>query len=189
MKQSAVYDGDIITKSGMRFRVNFEHDEYCDPPWQNDDSCGPVRQSNHRHGPDSTDKRPGERPLNSPDRREYQYYYDWRAACIQARRDGWNAAPYDAPHRIQRAVQHNFDFIRQWLANDWVYLVVTVRRVDVHDNPIGDSDSCGMVESFEDYHMDKAHEMIGEMVASIRRASAKKGSKQNSVTIGRRVTL
>lgn len=143
-----------ITIDGREYRVKIDQDEFADAPWDNSDGHGPVRRSNRRHVEGESDKRPGERPLNSPSRHEYQYYYDWQAACRTARVDGWNATPYDAPNRVQRAVLSDFDYLRGYLAGDWCYVSVTVT-----DDETGESDTACGVENIGRYAQDVAQEL------------------------------
>jgi len=168
------YDNDIIEVSGLSFRVTFEPDYDCGMPWENCDMHGPVRCSNVRHGRNGeTDKRPGERPLNSPDRNEYQYYYDWAGACELAKRDGWDTEPLGAPNRVQRAVQADYDYLCQYLNNDWQYVTVGVQQVDPDtEEDIGECDYLGMVETYNDYHMTQAREMAEYLAAQALAESA-----------------
>jgi hypothetical protein len=137
-----LYDGDTFTINGRTYRVNFEQEQYPELPWNFCDCHGPVRQSNKPHRDGYGDKHPGERPLNSPDRNEYQFYYNWEEAMKIAKRDIWNTKPYDAPNKALRAVQADFDYLRGFLDDDWCYLTVTVTDVET-----GEDDSLGMVES------------------------------------------
>ena len=143
-----------ITIDGREYRVEIEQDEFAEAPWESSDGHGPVRRSNRRHVESESDKLPGERPLNSPGRREYQYYYDWQAACLTARADGWDRAPYDAPNRVQRAVQADFDYLRGYLAGDWCYVSVTVT-----DDETGESDSVYGVEDAGGFAQEVAQEL------------------------------
>lgn len=145
-----------ITIDGREYRVEIEQDEVADAPWEASDVHGAVRRSNRRHVEGESDKRPGERPLNSPGRHEYQFYYDWQAACRTARADGWNAAPYDAPNRVQRAVRADFDYLRGYLAGDWCYVSVTVT-----DDETGESDSVCGVEGIGGFAQEVAQELAG----------------------------
>lgn len=153
------------THKGCTVTISFETDPYSDMPWDYSEGHGPVRKSNNSHRSQRSDKKPGERPLNSPGRHEYQYYYDWRKACKLAHTDGWNCEPYDAPNRIQRAVQSDFDYLRAYLAQDWEYVVVTV-ECD------GETDSMASVETYKNYHFETAQEMARELVDRIRDARA-----------------
>ena len=149
---------DAITIDGRKYRVEVEQDVFADAPWDNSDGHGPVRRSGRRHVEGESDKRPGERPLNSPGLREYQYYYDWKAACLTARADGWNCAPHDAPNRVRRAVQADFDYIRGYLSGDWCYVSVTVT-----DAETGEWDTLCGVDDVGDYVQVVAQELAGEL--------------------------
>ncbi len=156
-----------ITIGGRKYRVEIEQDEFAGAPWEESDGHGAVRRSNRRHVESESDKRPGERPLNSPSRREYQFYYDWQAACRTARADGWNATPYDATNRVQRAVQADFDYLRGYLAGDWCYVSVTVT-----DDETGESDSVCGVEGIGGFAQEVAQELAeGLALAAARSAT------------------
>jgi hypothetical protein len=159
-----INDNDIIEVSGQQFRVNFEDEYYPEYPWDNDDGCGIVRRSNKPHRDGQSDKKPGERPLNQAGSNEYQFYFDWQAAMKKAKADGWNTEPYDAPNKTLRAVEQNFDYLRGFINGDWCYLSVTVTMVDEFGNDMDEySDSLGMVESFRDYHISTAYDMVEEI--------------------------
>ena len=143
-----------ITIDGRQYRVEIEQDEFAGAPWEASDGHGPVRRSKRRHVEGESDKRPGERPLNSPGRHEYQFYYDWQSACLTARADGWNCAPYDATNRVQRAVQADFDYLRGYLAGDWYCVSVTVT-----DDETGESDTLCGVDNFNGYAQEVAQEL------------------------------
>ena len=157
-----------ITIDGREYRVEIEQDEFADAPWDNSDGHGPVRRSNRRHVEGESDKRPGERPLNSPSRHEYQFYYDWQSACLTARADGWNHAPYDAPNRVQRAVQADFDYLRGYLAGDWCYVSVTVT-----DDETGESDTLCGVEDIGGYAQEVAQELAECLAREAAQASTR----------------
>ena len=117
-----LYSGDTFEKHGMQFKVHIEPDDDGEAPWERSDGHGPVRHMRR------SEKRPGERPLIKD--RDGTWLYDWQAACKLARKDGWNAEPYGAPNRIERAVQADFDFLRGWLNDDWYYVGVCVSLLD-----------------------------------------------------------
>lgn len=154
---------DTITLNGNTYTVRTEPDFDAGYPWENSCGHGPVRESPYPHSAYGNTKRPGERPLNSPGSRETQYYYDWQAACKLARLDGWNVAPYDAPNRIQRAVQDDFDYLRGYLAGNWEYIGVIVESED------GDTESCWGVESDGDYAESIARDLAEELDARLQR--------------------
>lgn len=152
------YDTDTIEG----FEITYVFDEDSNAPWENSDCHGPVRKSGTRHSQyQSSDKKPGERPLNNPDRNEYQFYYDWQSATQSARADGWNAEPYDAPNRVQRAVQADFEYLRAWVQNEWLYVGIVIT------DPEGkEVDSLWGVEIWKDYHKTQASEMVQSAIAA-----------------------
>lgn len=157
-----ISNGDTIEIDCYTFRVEFSQEDCPDFPWENSDCHGPVRKSTRHHIDGRSDKAPGERPLNSPDRNEYQFYYDWAEACRIAKRDVWNTQPFDAPNKVQRAVQADYDYLRRYLSGDWQYVFITVTCEET-----GDSDSIGMVETYNDYHCDMARDMAKDLAISI----------------------
>ena len=142
---------------GRTYRVTIEPDTDADYPWNNSEGYGPVRRSMYPAGQYGHDKRPGERPLNNPGRNEYQFYYDWKEASKLARKDGWNVEPYDAPHRVQRAVQADFDCLRRYLNGDWYYVGVIVEDED------GETESLWGVESSNGDPEEIAKELAQEL--------------------------
>lgn len=165
MSTRKLYNGDIFEHAGHTFRVQYEPDQYAGYPWENSDGHGPVRKSSHRHGEHGS-KAPGERPLNNPDRNEYQFYYDWKAACALAKVDGWNAEPFDAPNRIARAVQADFDFLAGYLNDQWEYVGVIVELIEEDEDgeyQILDTESLWMVETYKDYHETIGYELADEL--------------------------
>ena len=165
---STLWDGDTIERGGRTFRVNIEQDERSDAPWDLADGHGPVRRSQHRHAEGSSDKRPSERPMNQPGHNEYQFYYDWQAAVKLARKDGWNTAPYDAPNRIQRAVQADFDFLRGWVNNDWSYVGVIVTDITEDEGAPTDYGNAlwGIESCAGEYLLEVAHELADDAIRS-----------------------
>lgn len=155
-----------ITIDGREYRVKIEQDEFADAPWDNSDGHGPVRRSNRRHVEGESDKRPGERPLNSPSRHKPQFYYDWQSACLTARADGWNSAPYGVPNRVQRAVQADFDYLRGFLAGDWCYVTVTVT-----DDETGESDTLCGVGDVGEYAQEVAQELAKVLAREAERSA------------------
>lgn len=149
-----------LTICDNTYTISIEPDYAADYPWENSDGHGIVRKSNRPHRDGQSDKKPSERPLNSASRNEYQFYYDVAASLKVANRDGWNAKPYDAPNKAQRAVDADFERLRAYLANDWGYVVVTV-SLDGTDK----TESCSMVES--DYTEEVARDLAYNIEAEI----------------------
>ena len=125
-------DGDTFSiddAPGYTFKLRIEFDDDADPPWERSDGHGPVRSIRTLYGLRHQGlKRPGERVMDNG-RGDY-WLYDWQKACRLAREGGWNAKPYDAPNRIERAVQADFDFLQRWLRDDWWYVGVCVQMLD-----------------------------------------------------------
>lgn len=162
---ASLYDGSTFEHEGRTFRVQFEEDYDAGPPWEREDGHGPVRWARHHHVRGLSDKRPWERPLNSPDwSRDGQCYYDWREACRQARHDGWNTEPYDAPDRVQRAVEADYQYLRAFMRQDWCYVGVTVELLDAQGDTV-DTESLWGIETWKDYHCELARELADEILA------------------------
>ena len=164
-----IYDGMQIEKAGLTFVVNFPSDGDFDAPWENSDGHGPVRKSTKRHVDGYSDKRPGERPLNSPSRNEYQFYYDWQAAVNLAKVDGWNTKPYDAPNRIERAVLADFNYLSGYLNDGWNYIGVTVDLLDEEGETVDGYDRSlwGSASNAGDYLLTVANELVDEIISQI----------------------
>lgn len=180
-----MYDNDTIEVSGLTFRVNFEYD--AGRPWENSDGHGPVREASHGYDGHII-KRPGERVLYAGGRNEYSWVYDWQEACKLARKDGWNAEPYDAPGRIERAVQADFDYLRQWCTEQWQYVCVVVTHIckdDDGDYVEGETDSLCGVESYKDYHQTVALELVQGLADGIlkERDSVQKWNERDVATV------
>lgn len=149
---------EIIDVDGRRFAVGYSGDDDTTPPWERSDGHGPVRKAHS-----AREKRPGERPLNRPSSREWAFLYDWQEAARMARKDGWDAEPYGAPDRIQRAVQSDFDFLSGWVNGLWEYVCVNVCEVDEEGFAIGEPDCVGGVETYNAYHHRFARELAKEL--------------------------
>lgn len=136
--------------------ITFAHDEFSDAPWDYSDGHGTVRKSNNKHNEYRSDKRPGERPLNSADRNAYQFYYDWQKAMKMAVKD-WG---FKTKSEALKAVQRDFDYLRGWLNDNWSYVFVTVEYE-------GEKESVGGVETFNDYHIEMGNEMLADLIARL----------------------
>jgi len=164
-------DKETFVHDGHRFEMRIEHDEGMGAPWEEHDGHGPVRCVFSPYA--SPNKRPGERLLHR-DSADY-WLYDWQAACRLARRDGWNAHPFDAPNRVERAVQADFDRLRGWLRGDWYRIGVCVREV-ADDHRARDDSSWyehalwGIESDSPDYHKEVAHELAEDILYPRRKA-------------------
>lgn len=160
MKTYTYYDGDTFERGGHTFKVDHPYDDSSDAPWERCDGHGPVSDWTRR------DKRPGERILctEGTSRR----YYDWQAACKLARADGWNAEPYDAPNRIERAVTADFKFLQDWCEDRWQYVGVVVTLLDADGGKTRAQESLWGIESIAyDYLAETAHELADQILAEL----------------------
>ena len=78
---------ETIEHNGRTYRVEIEPDYDHGAPWEEEDGHGPVSEWTSRA------KLPGE-VIIAKDRGSYRYY-DFAGACRIARRDGWDAKPYN----------------------------------------------------------------------------------------------
>lgn len=148
------FDTVELLHGGQKYIAKLYYDNDSGMPWENCDGHGPVIRAFTAHRSRGY-KYPGWRPLNDPDRHEYQYYYDWQAACKKARKEGWNSEPYDAPNRVARAVEADFQFLRAYLRQDWYYVGIVIE--DARGKEL---DCVWGVESYKDYHLTLAREML-----------------------------
>jgi hypothetical protein len=112
--------------NGATYAAKLERDDWHGAPW--DEECGHGDVT----GWETRDKRPGEMIL-SEDRRAKRFY-DFAGAVKLAKRDGWNAKPYDVPgetkgQRAHKAAMADFNRLRAWCNDDWCYVGVIVATV------------------------------------------------------------
>lgn len=141
------------------FAVTLSADDFNEPPWDRSEGHGPVRMINSER----ERKRPGERPLW--EERHTTWLYDWQAACKLARKDGWNARPYDAPKRVERAVNADYDFLRSYLCGDWGYVVVKVEALKDEES-LGD-DVLGGVKTNDNAYLLKTLSECASSIAGV----------------------
>lgn len=139
-----------IEVDGFEFDVRYRYDRDAEPPWQQCDGHGPVRPA-VRHNYKRLDKRPGERPMLGA---YNTFLYDWQEAMKIAKRDKWG------PGTPAEAVQQDFEFLRAWIQEDWVYCGVEVKMV-LQPQYI---DSLWGVETYKDYHRESAKEQAQELL-------------------------
>lgn len=176
-----IYDGQIIERDGRRFRVNIETDDTPLAPWEDNEGTGIVRKCDPSHRAQPSVKRPGERPLNSPDRNQYQYYYDWQATMHKAHADGWGLSPDDRVALVAKlgreptqgevvgeAVRIDFERLRAWLADLWCYVGVIV--TDVTDDEEAETDYTfavrGVESDCDEFMADVADDLITQCLAA-----------------------
>lgn len=149
-----------FTHKGVDFVGYVERDPDYGAPWEEHDGHGRVRVMTHRL---DGKKRPGERVLHQDGRTVW--LYDWQAACKTAKKDGWNAAPYDAPGRVARAVQADFDRLRGWLLGEWLWVGVCVRRADAAPDSRYSNALWGIESDSPEYHRETALELAEQILA------------------------
>lgn len=124
---------------GYTFKVEVTPDNFI--PWEQFDDTGPVSDWTRR------DKRPGEWVL-CEDRHNRQYY-DFAEAVKKAKREGWDAPPYSvgtAGERAVRAVIADFERLRRWCNDQWVYVCLHVTLLDEFGDETEYDDALGGVE-------------------------------------------
>ena len=149
----------VVTVDGFEIEYRFEYDPDSGPPWANPEEDAPLMRYTDRHCRWDSTKKAGERPINAP--RGGVYLFNWKLAAERARKEKWNAQPYDAPNRIERAVQSLFDYYKSYINEDWHYVGIEVRLV-LH--PQYRHDVWGF-ETYKDYHKKSVNEMASELVS------------------------
>lgn len=163
------YDEETFSHLGHNFVARFYRDEDHGEPWEENDGHGPVSEWTNR------DKRPGEVVLVTDDRgRGFKRFYDWQEAMKIAKRDRWNAPPYDEGTRGQkaaRAVQRDFDYLRGWCNDLWHYCGISVTLADEN----GEFDEAreyefalwGIERGWADYHKEAMKELADEILPEL----------------------
>jgi hypothetical protein len=168
-------DGLIVTRDGLRYRINVESDPDHEAPWIEDDGHGPVSDWTNHY------KRAGERVLSQDGRSGRKRYYDFQEAVKIARRDGWDAPPYGtgtAKQRAARAAEADFKFLQGWCNDEWEYCGVIVTPLyDEKGTPDEDDDRETdyrfALWGVEDCSGDYLAEVAGELLDDAADAAAK----------------
>ena len=148
----------VVTVDGFEIEYRFEYDPDSGPPWADPEDAPLMRYADRHRMWDST-KKAGERPIT--DRRGGTYLFNWKLAAERARKEKWNSPPYDAPNRIERAVQNLFDYYKSYINEYWYYVGIEVRLVR---HPQYRHDVWGF-ETYKDYHKESVMEMASELVS------------------------
>lgn len=133
--------------NGHTIKISWFADDNNEAPWKEHDGHGIVSEWTTR------DKAPGERVLWE-DRRS-KLYYDVAESIALAKRDGWDAKPYNTDKRqtkgqqAAKAVEADYDFLRRWCAGEWYWCGYVVEvdgeHVDslwgIESDAINDKDS------------------------------------------------
>ena len=159
------YHTEDVIRDGVTYRIEHHYDTYTGAPWENCDGRGKVTRVERDWYTGRINKKPGQVVLCAGGRNEYSYLYDFQDAMEQAKRDGWNTKPYDAPNRALRAVQADMEFLRGWCADDWHYMgVVVFPLTEDGDELRSQSVSLWGIESCSD---DRIIEVQNELVSEI----------------------
>jgi hypothetical protein len=145
----------IFEHKGRQFVARVHRDEDMMAPWDEHDGHGPVRLLGRNES-----KRPGEVLMGR------RYAYGWAEALVIAERDGWNAEPYDAPNRAERAVRADFERLSAWLRDDWHWVGISVAPLgpdgevpeETYDNALW-----GIESDSPDYHREVAAELADQI--------------------------
>lgn len=159
------YHTEDITRDGVTYRSEYHFDHYQGAPWENDYGHGVVTRAELNWYTGLIDKKPGQVVLHRGGRNEHSYLYDFADAMKTAKRDGWNAKPYDAPNAALRAVNADIEFLRGWCAGDWHYMGVVVFPLNEDGDELrSQSQSLWGIESCSgDYIREVTNELIDEL--------------------------
>ncbi len=155
--RNMIYTGNEVKYGGLTFTVEFTPDDDSDAPWEHGDGYGIVSDWTLRN------KRAGERDIASG--RHHKRYYDFAGSLAKAKAEGWDAPPYRTGTKGEqavRAVEADFEFLKAWLDDEWRYEVVTVTCKET-----GAEDCCGGFETWKDYHVEAAWQMIEQLAETV----------------------
>lgn len=98
----------------------------------------------------------------------------WIAAQCEAKGETFLAKLARRPKmRAARAAESDFDFLSDWCNDRWQYVGVVVELVYDDDEPTGETESVWGIESCStDYLEETAHELAGELLASLKARAA-----------------
>lgn len=161
-------DGENILANGLTLRVATSHDQDHGAPWEECDGHGPVSDWTRRA------KHAGEVVLATD--RHMRRFYDFAGAIALAERDRWGISdearatlraglgrePTAGEVRVA-AVNADFDFLREWCADLWQYIVLTVSLHDKEGREIA-RDCIGGVENRGNYWRELALENAQTLV-------------------------
>lgn len=137
---------------GLRFQVTTEPDSSSEAPWVESCTLGAVRMIGHK-----SDKYPGE-TIFAMTRSGACYVYDFAGAVKKARSEGLSGP--DA----EKAAYGEMAWFRGWSEDDWYYTVVCVELLTIHDEPTGECEYLGGVESSSsDYILEVACQLAGQL--------------------------
>jgi hypothetical protein len=137
---------------GLRFQVTTEPDSCSEAPWVEGCTLGAVRMIGHK-----SDKLPGEM-IFAMTRSGARYAYDFAGAVKEARSEGLSG-----PNAV-KAAYGEMAWFRGYVEDDWYYVVVCVELLTIHDEPTGECEYLGSVESSSaDYILEVARQLAGQL--------------------------
>lgn len=149
--------------NGARYVATVERDEHMGAPWDEPDGHGTVSDWTSRG------KAPGELVL-AESRGSYRYY-DFAESCRIARRDGWDAMPYNTGQESKRqqaakAARSDYEHLRRWCNDEWFWCGVVVAPLcpecDEPDESRAES-LWGIESDAGDYLIEVAVELAGQV--------------------------
>jgi hypothetical protein len=159
---------DTFQHERLTFTFRIERDEDTGAPWDEHDGHGPVSDWQSSYNGQPVMKRPGQMVLIH-DRGSYRLY-DFAAAVAMAKRDGWNAKPYDVPgetrgQRAHKAAMADFRRLAEWCNDQWEWVGVIVTCADLPGAP---SESIWGIESDAGEYLEEvARELAGQIIDSV----------------------
>lgn len=142
--------------NGHTLKVTFEHDDMAEPPHEGNCFYEGLVRTVDGYPNCTIRKRAGEVFLYQS--RGRAYIYDLQAATKRCRHPTISR---------QLAAKHAYDageYIRQWLNDQWHYTTIDV-KVFRSDGSVVFWDCLGGVETYKDYHLERALEMAVAMLA------------------------
>lgn len=145
--------------NGRTAKVDFVPDSDHGAPWKECDGHGVVSEWTTRS------KKAGERVLCCEGRKKR--YYDFAESIRLAKRDGWGVS--NTPEGATKgqiaalAVESDFEYLRQWCEDLWSYIGIQITVTNEEGEQV-DADSLWGVETYKDYHLDQACEMLNALV-------------------------
>lgn len=165
-----LYHGNEFEHDGHTFRVAMHDDDDAGMPWENSDFHGPVSDWTRRA------KLPGEMVLCKDG--SSSRYYDFAEAVRIARKDGWDAQPFNEGQETRgqqahKAAMSDYDNLRRFCSGYWNYIGVTVELLDDDGDTMGETESLSGIESDAGEYLETvAHELADEILARLGRQLA-----------------
>lgn len=151
---------DVITTDGFRLNIALSGDMDC-TPWDWDDSQGPVSEWTSRA------KLPGEIILCQD--RGSKRYYNFAEACRIARRDKWDAKPYNTGQESKRqqaakAAMADYKRLRAYCEGHWQYVCIGV-HASKRGTILGSAYLGGVESDAHDYIVQCANELTDKALS------------------------